>query len=96
MHRRSVKIIRTTLALPADLLEAMDLEVQRGAFHSRNEFTAFAVRRELAALERGRIDAEFAAMAEDPHYQQQARTLAEEFAFADWEALQLGEGEPDP
>ncbi|WP_164929246.1 ribbon-helix-helix domain-containing protein [Gloeobacter violaceus] len=89
MHQGSGKVVCTTLALPADLLEAIDREVQRGAFRSRSEFVTFALRRELAAQERARIDAEFAAMAEDPHYQQEASAVAGQFALADWEALQL-------
>ena len=43
--------------------------------------------------DRADIDAAFAAMAQDPYYQAEAKTIAAEFATADWEALRLGEGE---
>ncbi|HEX4964808.1 MAG TPA: hypothetical protein VF173_28605 [Thermoanaerobaculia bacterium] len=52
--------IRTVVALPADLLEAVNAG----------------------------IDAEFAQMATDPAYQEEAVQIAKEFAEADWEALQ--------
>lgn len=38
------------------------------------------------------INAEFAQMANDPVYQEEAVQIVEEFAEADWEALQVGEG----
>jgi metal-responsive CopG/Arc/MetJ family transcriptional regulator len=84
--------IRTTLALPAALLAAVDQAVQAGHARSRNEFVAKALQRELAAQQRATIDAAFAAMAEDPIYHTEARVLSEAFAHADWEALQLAEG----
>ena len=40
--------IRTTLALPADLLAAVDQAVQAGHARSRNELVAKALQRELA------------------------------------------------
>ena len=57
--------VRTAVAFPADLLEAM----------------------QLAASRRAGIAAEFARMATDPLYQQEAFQIAEEFAKTDWEAL---------
>jgi len=41
--------IRTTVALPAELLEAADQAVREGKARSRNELLATALRRELAA-----------------------------------------------
>jgi metal-responsive CopG/Arc/MetJ family transcriptional regulator len=84
--------VRTTLSLPADLLEAADQAVREGAAHSRNEFVAQALRHELAAQERARIDAAFASMAEDTDYLEEAVAITEHFATADWEAFNLGEG----
>ncbi len=43
------------------------------------------------AASRTEIDAAFAAMADDPEYQEEALRICEEFAVADWEALLLGE-----
>jgi len=84
--------IRTTLALPADLLAAVDQAVQAGHARSRNEFIAKALQRELAAQQRAAIDAAFAAMAEEPTYHTEAQALTEAFDQADWEAIQLAEG----
>jgi metal-responsive CopG/Arc/MetJ family transcriptional regulator len=84
--------IRTTLALPAALLAAVDQAVQAGHARSRNEFIAKALQRELAAQQRAAIDAAFAAMAEDPTYHTEAQALTEAFDQADWEAIQLAEG----
>jgi metal-responsive CopG/Arc/MetJ family transcriptional regulator len=86
-------VTRTTLALPADLLAAVDEAVRAGKARSRNEFVALALRRLLDEQERMRIDAEFALMAEDEEYLAEARRIAEEFAVSDWEALQIGEGQ---
>jgi metal-responsive CopG/Arc/MetJ family transcriptional regulator len=82
---------RTTISLPIDLLEAVDRVVREGQSRSRNEFVSDAVRSALAAAERARIDAEFAAMAEDAAYQQEASEIAQEFDVASWEAVQAAE-----
>ena len=84
--------VRTTLALPADLLAAVDQAIQAGHARSRNELVTRALQRELAAQQRAAIDTAFAAMAEDPIYQTEAQALADAFAQADWEALRLAEG----
>ncbi len=84
-------VVRTTLALPADLLAAVDRAVREGRARSRNELVAVALARELAAQERAELDAAFAGMAEDSEYQAEARAVAAEFAPADWEALRRDE-----
>lgn len=86
------RTVRTTLALPAELLAAVDQAVQAGHARSRNELVAMALRRELAAQQRAAIDAAFAAMAEDAPYQAEAQAMAAAFAHTDWEALRLAEG----
>jgi metal-responsive CopG/Arc/MetJ family transcriptional regulator len=90
----STPSVRTTLALPADLLRALDRAVEEGKARSRNDFVAAAVRHELAALERPAIDAAFLAMADDAEYQAEAQSIADEFALTDVEAFRLGEAEP--
>lgn len=85
------RLRRTTVALPADLLEAADRAVRRGSARSRAELLARALRRELSAQRRAAIDAAFEGMAQDPDYQREAVQIAEEFRFADWEALRLGD-----
>ena len=83
--------VRMTIALSEDLLEAMDSIVRAGVAESRNAFLERAIRRQLSATRRSGIDAEFAQMANDPAYQEEALQVAEEFASADWEALQAAE-----
>jgi metal-responsive CopG/Arc/MetJ family transcriptional regulator len=82
---------RTTIALPEDLLRAVDQAVQEGKAESRNELIALALRHELAALERAEIDVAFAEMSRDRDYQEESRRLAKEFADSDWEAFRQGE-----
>jgi Arc/MetJ-type ribon-helix-helix transcriptional regulator len=86
------RTVRTTLALPADLLAAVDQAVQAGKARSRNELVRMALERELAAQKRAAIDAAFAGMADDPAYQSEAEAIADEFAQADWEAWQQAAG----
>lgn len=88
------QMVRTTLALPADLLAAVDQAVQAGQARSRNAWVARALQRELDAQQRAAIDAAFAAMATDPAYQTEAQALTDAFAPADWEALRLAERGP--
>lgn len=83
--------IRTTLALPEDLLIAVDQAVREGKARSRNEFVTHALQHDLWALENAAIDADLADMAQDAEYLAEAEQIANEFAFADWEAFQLGE-----
>lgn len=83
--------VRTTLALPAELLEAADQAIRAGKARSRNEFVARALRRELAAQKRADIDAAFAPMAEDAAFQAESLAISEEFAAADWEAWRIAE-----
>lgn len=85
--------VRTTLALPAELLEATDKAVREGKARSRNEFVAAALRRELAARRRAEIDASFADMADDAELQEESRQSEPELAEASWEAFLIGEAE---
>jgi metal-responsive CopG/Arc/MetJ family transcriptional regulator len=85
------RTVRTTVALPADLIAAVDRVVREGRARSRSALLATALKHELAALDRSALDAAFAPLADDLAYQSEAITLSEEFAAADWEALQLGE-----
>lgn len=86
-------IVRTTLALPIELLEAADRAVRKGKAKSRNEFVTQALRRELAAQKRAEIDAAFASMADDIEYQAEAAMISNEFVKADWEAFEIGESQ---
>jgi metal-responsive CopG/Arc/MetJ family transcriptional regulator len=83
--------LRTTVALPKDLLEAVDVLVQEGETESRNDFLEKALRHELAVFRRAAIDAEFAQMKSDAAFQAEAVQIAEDFAEADWEAWRVAE-----
>jgi metal-responsive CopG/Arc/MetJ family transcriptional regulator len=82
-------MIRTTLTLPIDLVEAADRAVRDGKADSRNTFVAAALRRELAALRRAEIDADLADMGQDAEYQREAAQIMAEFEGADAEAARL-------
>lgn len=79
--------IRTTLSLPADLLEAVDRAVEEGRARSRNALVARAIRRELDVQARAAIDAAFAAMADDEDYRRESEMLEKEFAIGSWKAF---------
>lgn len=85
------KTARTTLTLPADLLEQIDRRVANGGVRSRNSYVIIALQRQLEADEDAAIDADLAGMADDEAYLAEARAIADEFVLADWEALRLGE-----
>ncbi len=85
------KTVRTTVALPEELLGAMDRVVSEGWAKSRNEFLGIALRHELTGLERARIDDAFGDMAEDDEYRAEAEDLAREFEGASREALEEAE-----
>jgi metal-responsive CopG/Arc/MetJ family transcriptional regulator len=72
--------VRTTVTLSADLLEAVDAVVQEGVAESRNDFLDRAIRKQLKDSRRAAIDAEFAGMAEDRAYREEAIEVAEELA----------------
>lgn len=85
------KNVRTTVALPEELLKATDRMISEGLARSRNEFLGIALRHELATIERARIDDAFGAMAEDGEYRAEAEELAGEFEGASREALEEAE-----
>ena len=81
------KTVRTTVALPVELLEAVDQAVSNGKAKSRSDLIAQSIRHELAIQARATIDAEFAGMANDADYHAEARKIAEQFINSDWESL---------
>jgi Arc/MetJ-type ribon-helix-helix transcriptional regulator len=93
-HLARTKPRRTTLALPDNLLVAVDRLVRSGFAASRSEFIAAAVDLELHRRERAAIDAEFESMASDPAYRAESADLMREFEGADretWENLSKAE-----
>lgn len=85
------KRVRTTLALPAALVERVDRAVRAGKAPSRNAFVMAALQHELDAEEAATIDAAFAEMASDEAYQAESRLLAEAFVTEEWAALRAHE-----
>lgn len=83
--------IRTTLALPSDLLAQVDQAVREGRAASRNALVADAIREALHSQERARIDAEFAEMATDAEYHAEVSQLARQFEPLDVDSVALGE-----
>ena len=80
-------IHRTTVDLPADLLDRAQHLVEHGAIRSRNSLIVTALEKYLDQMEREAIDAQFAAMATDESHQRLMVSITEEFARSDWEAL---------
>ena len=76
-------VVRTTLSIPADLLEATNQMVKVGCARSRNEFVEMALLHEIEARKRAEIDAAFAGMADDAEYQAESLRIASEFALAE-------------
>ena len=83
--------VRTTITLPAELVDEVDRIVREGHVRRRNELFLTALRHELAARERAEIDAQFEGMEDDADLQAEALMIAEESAVGSWEALQLSE-----
>ena len=77
--------VRTPLALPADLLAQADRVVRSGGARSRNELVARAIARELAEIERKRVDDAFAGMGADVESEREAEQIMAELARADYE-----------
>jgi metal-responsive CopG/Arc/MetJ family transcriptional regulator len=76
---------RTTVALPLELLGAVDRLIRAGSAANRNQFIALAVEAELERRERAAIDAEFALMAADAEYQAEAAGIRRDFDASDRE-----------
>jgi Arc/MetJ-type ribon-helix-helix transcriptional regulator len=76
-------LLRTTVALPSNLLTAIDRFVSDGRVVSRDEFVIICLRAHVQQLERDARDAEFQAMTDDSAYQAEARQILGEFADAD-------------
>lgn len=79
--------VRTTLALPRDLLAKADEIVRQGDARSRNELVADALRRELRKRETEQIDAQIRLMAFDEEYKREAEQIMKEFEESDWESI---------
>ena len=103
MPRSRERIRTTTLRLPGPVYDQLKSVVEKekagaGNIVSFNDAIVSAIKSYLKMYHRRRIDAAFAGMAEDIDYQKEAALLAEDFAYSDWEALEIAEkdltGEP--
>jgi metal-responsive CopG/Arc/MetJ family transcriptional regulator len=86
-------IVLNDVAIPSELLVATDKAIQEGKAKNRSEFIAKALRRELEALKRAKIDAQLAEMVNDVDYQREVLQMEAEFATTQWEAFQLMKSE---
>jgi metal-responsive CopG/Arc/MetJ family transcriptional regulator len=87
----NISTIRTTLAIPEDILKATDNIISKGKVKSRNEFVTIALRNQLKVMEKADIDEQLKEMVMDEDYRQKVLKMEEEFACASWEALQIGD-----
>jgi metal-responsive CopG/Arc/MetJ family transcriptional regulator len=83
--------VRTTVTLPAHLVEWSQRFVEKGAVPSRNALVVAALEHFLRELERQEIDEQFAAMGDDEAYQELSVQVSEEFAESDWDAIRTAE-----
>lgn len=90
---KQFKTVRTTLTLPADLIERSQHFVDGGVIPNRNALIVAALEQYLLELEQQEIDRQFEAMADDESYQKMNEQLSEDFAESDWDALIKGETE---
>ena len=65
----------TTVALPSDLLAAVDRVVREGRARSRDKLVESALRHELAELRWSALDAEFRHMADDVEYRRDVHEI---------------------
>ena len=76
---------RTTLALPAHLLDLVDREVESGNVESRTALIAEAIEREMKRRERLAIDENLRQMKNDARYLAEQASIMTEFGPADRE-----------
>lgn len=83
--------IQTTLRLPRDLYDQIHTLLSRDSagLDSLNELTVKALTFYLKMLRRARVDASFAEMANDAHFQRETEKIMKEFESADTEAFRL-------
>lgn len=83
--------VRTTVNLPAELLQRSQQVIDDGLIPNRNTLIITALENFLAELERQAIDAQFAVMLDDTEYQVLNEAIVEEFEESDWESWQATE-----
>ena len=79
------KSMRTTITIPNDLVEKVDLLIKQHDLSSRNQFIIEALELKVGEIENRAIDREFALMANDMQYQSESLQLEQEFVHAERE-----------
>lgn len=77
--------MRTTITIPKDLVEKVDLLIKQHDLSSRNQFIVEALELKVREIQNHEIDREFASMASDTEYQSETLQLEEEFVHVDRE-----------
>jgi hypothetical protein len=86
----------TTVRLPRQVYERAKTVVVQSQASSFNEFVVQAIEEKVRRLSEAEIDAAFAQMAQDTHYQRTSIALANEFAKSDWEVIESGATHEQP
>ncbi len=87
----SFDTVRTTIVLPARLIERTQAFIDRGLVPNRSAAIAAALELLLDEIERQEIDRAFDAMATDESYRRLGEELDDAFAGSDWQALLAAE-----
>jgi hypothetical protein len=93
MPPRTKQRVRTTVRLPRPLYDKAKNLIDQEIVTSDNinDFFVTAISAYVEMLRRKQIDDDFAGMASDEHYQSVSKQLEREFAFSDWEALEIAD-----
>jgi Arc/MetJ-type ribon-helix-helix transcriptional regulator len=90
------RAVRTTLAIPRELVEAVDGEVAGGRTRSRTDFVIYAIEMELWRRRERAIDDQYAEGLADPEYIAEAEQIMKEFESADAETARMIDEEWGP
>ncbi|MEO1802819.1 MAG: ribbon-helix-helix domain-containing protein, partial [Cyanobacteria bacterium J06629_2] len=78
---------RTTITIPNNLVEKVDMLIEQHDLPSRNQFIIEALELKVREMENREIDREFALMASDAEYQSETLQLEQEFVHTDREIV---------
>jgi metal-responsive CopG/Arc/MetJ family transcriptional regulator len=83
--------MRTTITIPDSLVAQVDSLVAIGDIKTRNQFIVEALEAKVKQMQDIQIDAQFAQMANDFDYIEEALAIEDEFAHADREVFEIGD-----
>ena len=83
--------MRTTITLPESLVKQVDRLISAGNIKSRNQFIIEALEEKVRQIKDLQLDEEFAGMATDAEYQQEALEIEREFEISDYEVAKITE-----